>query len=421
MLKISHMTHRGKKRDHNEDAYLFNESLGVFIVCDGMGGHAAGEVASAMACESVMKFFNEHRSQLKKYRENLNGKNRQEVYDLLDQAIATANKAIYQKSQKEIEKKGMGTTLVMILKFPHGVFVSHVGDSRAYLMRKGKLKQLTQDHSLVNELLAAGMISKEEAYNHPQGNVITKALGIQSAVVGDSRYFETMEGDVLFMCSDGLHDYFKENEATSIYQKDDCENPAQELVHFALNSGGRDNITCVLLEFVDKDDSHLHPEKVTVDSKIEVLKKIPLFSSLNYKEISYFLEFTHVVDILESEVIIQEEELGDEMYVILKGELGVYYKNQEVNKLKEGQFFGEMALIDHSKRSATVKALTKAKLLKIIRGELFPVLKKEPRIGVKIFWAFLQNMNKRLRENDKIVANLYEELGKEGAEAPYEL
>lgn len=419
MLKVSHLTNSGMKRDHNEDSYLFNESLGVFIVCDGMGGHAAGEVASSMACESIMSFFKEQHKELKKLKENLDSEGRQKVYELLEKSISLANKKIYKRSQKEPDKKGMGTTLVMALQFPQGTFIAHVGDSRAYLIRKGKLKQLTQDHSLVNEMIAAGMITKDQAHNHPQGNVITKALGIQSAVVGDSRFYETMEGDAIFLCSDGLHDYFKKNEALEIYQKNDVDALAQKYVDFANQAGGKDNITCVLLQFGDKEAPPVHPEKITADSKTQTLKRIPLFSSLNYQEISHLLEFIHVVDIKASQVVIREDELGDEMFVILKGELGVFYQNKEVNRLKAGQFFGEMALIDKAKRSATIQAMSEAKLMKIHRDELFPLLKKEPKIGVKIFWAFLQNMNKRLRENDKVVADLYEEMAKEGAKAPY--
>ncbi len=413
MLEVSHLTDSGRKRDHNEDSYLFDESLGIYIVCDGMGGHAAGEIASQMACEAIMKHFKSHHSAIVEFKKSSASEGFSEqklkIYSLIDDSIAEANKVIFERAQKEPEKKGMGTTLVLAIATEHGVFVAHVGDSRAYLIRKGQLKQLTEDHSLVNEMIAAGMVSKEEAHNHPQGNVITKALGIQSAVVGDCRFFETMEGDAIFLCSDGLHDYFSQNQALDIYHHNSIKNLAKSYIDFANKSGGKDNITCIVLQFGDKEAPPVHPEKVTADSKIQVLKKIPLFSSLNYKEISLLLEFIEVVDFKIAQNVITENEYGDEMFVILKGELGVFYENSQVNSLKPGQFFGEMALIDKAKRSATIQALAPSKLMRIHRDKLFPLLKKEPKIGVKIFWAFLQNMNKRLRDNDKVVAELYEE------------
>ncbi|MEC7276533.1 MAG: Stp1/IreP family PP2C-type Ser/Thr phosphatase [Bdellovibrionota bacterium] len=414
MYKVSHLTNTGVKRDHNEDYYLLDEALGIYIVCDGMGGHAAGEVASEMACQEIMNFLKEQASFIKSCQKKLSKEGRVKMRTLLERATQRANEAIFNRSLREPEKKGMGTTLVMAVVVPQGIFCAHVGDSRAYLIRKGKVKQMTEDHSLVNEMIRSGMISKEDAHNHPQGNVITKALGIQKAVVGDTAFFETMEGDSVFLCSDGLHDYLNPQKIIGLYEKSSIENLSQNFIDHANKSGGKDNITCIALQFGNKEAPPAHPSQVTVDSKIQTLQKIPLFSSLNYKEMAKVLECVHVLDLKASQTVISEGEMGDDMFVILRGELAVIYDQNEVNQLKAGQFFGEMALIDKAKRSATIKTKVPSKLLQIHRDELFPLLKKESRIGLKVFWAFLQNMNKRLRESDRKVFDLYQEIKKEG-------
>lgn len=417
MISFSHQTDTGKKRDHNEDFYELNDELGVYIVCDGMGGHAAGEVASEMTATTILKILEKNQKVFLSLKSPDDSLKRKRISELIKKAVDEANRAVYQMSMEDPSKRGMGTTLVMAIVTEVGTFVAHVGDSRAYLIRKGNVQQLTEDHSLVNEMVRSGVISKEQAMNHPQGNVITKAIGIQEVISPDVLFYETMEGDTIFLCSDGLHDYLKKEDVLSIRGKNTIKTLASEFVKFANFKGGKDNITCICLQFGDIEAPPAHPSNITVDTKIQTLKKIPLFAGLNYKEISQILEIIQIRNIEPGTQIITEGKSGEDMFVILKGHVSVSVQGQEVNQLKPGQFFGEMSLIDKSPRSASIVTIDEVKVMRLTRSDFFPLLKKESRIGLKVFWAFLQNMNKRLRDNDKLVFSMTQE--QMGAKDPF--
>jgi protein phosphatase len=409
MISFSHQTDTGKKRDHNEDFYEFDEQLGLYIVCDGMGGHAAGEVASELACQTAVKFIKSKQKIIQSLQDPSDSPKRRRIVEILKEAVKEANDAVWKTAQEDSSKKGMGTTLVLLLFTKAGVFVAHVGDSRAYLVRGPKVLQLTEDHSLVNEMIKAGIVSKQEALNHPQGNVITQAIGVQKVVTPDVLFYEFVSGDLFFICSDGLHDYFKQGDIFRIVESHGVKNLSHEFVKFANSRGGKDNITCISIQYGKRGAPPAHPSMITATTKMETLKKIPLFASLNFKEMAQVLEVAQVRNIEKGVHIMKEGSTGEDMYIILKGKVDIIAGGNKVAELRPGNFFGEMSLIDRSPRSATVTAASDCKMLRITRSEFFPLLKRESRIGLKVFWSFLQNMNKRLRDNDKIVSNYYSE------------
>lgn len=409
MLSFSHLTDTGRKRDHNEDYYDFDESLGLYVVCDGMGGHAAGEVASELACKTVFEYLKKKEKVFASLKDSHDQAKKKRISTLVEDAIHAANAAVYTLSMKDESKRGMGTTIVLCLVTKAGIFIGHVGDSRAYLIRKAKLIQMTEDHSLVNELIRSGALSKEEARNHPQGNVITQAVGVQEVVRPDVLFHEVMDGDTVFICSDGLHDYLNDEMALKIREKNGIKLICNEFIRFANAKGGKDNITCISLQWGDQLGPPAHPSDVTVAKKIETLKKINLFSGLNYKELSQLLEIIQVRTVEAHTTMVKEGEVGEDMFIILKGRVDILYGRDKVADLGPGKYFGEMSLIDKTPRSATIVTSSICKFMRILRSDLFPLLKKEPRIGLKVFWAFLQNMNVRLRENDKRVFEMHQD------------
>lgn len=403
MLSFSHQTDTGKKRDHNEDFYEFNQELGVFIICDGMGGHASGEVASKSAAQKILEILEKNKNSFLTLKSSEDISKRRNVVGVINKAIFEANKYVHELAQKETSKKGMGTTLVMALVTPCGIFIAHVGDSRAYLVRQQMVQQLTEDHSLVNEMVRSGVLSKEAAKNHPQSNVITKAIGIREAVTPDILFCEVMEGDTFILSTDGLHDYFRENDIAILREENTVRTLASSFIKYANKKGGKDNITCICLQIGEVGKPPQHPSQITVDTKVKTLKKIPLFAGLNYKELCQILEIIQIRNVTSGVEIVKEGKSGEDMFVLLKGYVSVYVDGRKVNELKPGQFFGEMSLIDKSPRSASVISDNDVKMMRLTRSELFPLFKRESRIGLKVFWAFLQNMNKRLRDNDKLV------------------
>lgn len=245
------LTDVGRKRDHNEDSLFYNDELGLFVVADGMGGHAAGEVASAKAVEVIRDF-------VKRCREDdeftwpygLNP-SLDDLQNTLVTAIKLANREVWRLAQDRPEHHGMGTTIASVHVLDNHCAVAHVGDSRVYLVRDRKMQQLTSDHSWVNEQLKRGIISPEEARNHRWKNVITRALGNKEQIEVDVTSIELRTDDVLLICSDGLcaGDDVKEEVILEqiLEHVDDLPTASRILIGLANEAGGRDNITVVLL------------------------------------------------------------------------------------------------------------------------------------------------------------------------------
>jgi protein phosphatase len=224
-------TDRGRKRPSNEDAFGFSVEHGVYLVCDGMGGAAAGEIASSIAVDEMVRLL-EHEVGVE------NGSRAASMPMLAEEAIAQANEAIFSRSQHNEKLSGMGTTLVGLLAEERRVWVFNVGDSRCYLLRNGRLEQITLDHSLVEEQVRLGRMSRSEALRSPLRNVITRALGTQNRVTPDIFEVEPEPGDLFLLCSDGLT-----RELTDAMIESLCA----RLVEAAKKAGGNDNITCILV------------------------------------------------------------------------------------------------------------------------------------------------------------------------------
>ena len=238
-MDIGAISHTGLIREINEDSYFVSEdTMNLFIVADGMGGHKAGEVASSLAIDSVKSFIQNHIPKAV-------GNSDESVCKIIEEAIFEANTRVFKESIQEERYQGMGTTITMAL-IQSKMFIGHIGDSRAYLIRDGEITQITQDHSLVAELLKNGTITEKEAKAHPQRNIITRALGTEENILVDVYTIELLQGDIIVLCSDGLSNLvdpveIKESLMNSRSMQVGCEH----LVALANERGGHDNITII--------------------------------------------------------------------------------------------------------------------------------------------------------------------------------
>ena len=221
----------GKLRKQNEDAAWFDEARAVFAVADGMGGHLAGEVASRMAIEAVQRMARE---------------NERPGIAALREAVACAHETILTHAQDHIECAGMGTTLSVLWLGENYAYIAHVGDSRIYRLREGSLTQITQDHSLVEELVRVGLITREQARTHPRRNIITRALGTHGENEPDLLVTDVQDGDVFLLCTDGLTGMVPDDEIERTLRDCGIEAAADRLLALALDAGGRDNVTLIL-------------------------------------------------------------------------------------------------------------------------------------------------------------------------------
>ncbi len=232
------LSDRGCKRPSNEDAFAYSIEHGVYVVCDGMGGAAAGEIASSIAVDEFLRLLTSRTGS-------------SPLPELAAQAIGTANQAIFSRAQRNPKLSGMGTTLVALVVEESRVWILNVGDSRCYRLRNGHLEQESLDHSLVEEQVRAGRMTPSEALRSPFRNMITRALGTQVEVTPDCFPLEAEPGDLFLLCSDGLTRELTDSDIQSMLSADlQLQDHATRLIDAAKSAGGNDNITCLLVRAV---------------------------------------------------------------------------------------------------------------------------------------------------------------------------
>ena len=395
----------GKKRAHNEDAYLVDEALGLYAVADGMGGHAAGEVASAAAVKALRDALAEDRPVLEAFARAPTLENRENAAQLVERAVQKACAEVYALSATDRSKRGMGTTLVTFVACGKNAVLAHVGDSRIYLFRNDRVHQLTEDHTMVQEQLKRGLITKADAATAENRNVITRAIGVQRSVAVDTLVTELVPGDVYLLCTDGLHGYIAEDEMPSLLGQEK-QRLVDLLVDLALQRGGKDNVTAVIVSIEgDRDD-----EAADVEGRTEILRRIPLFQHMTYKELLGILGVARGRQFQAGQTIIREGELGDELFVLFRGKVEVRKSGMAIATLRAGGHFGEMGLVDQAPRSATVVAMEDTSAISIDRANLLKLMRRDPLLAVKLLWSFVQVLSARLRNTNEALTGLKSEL-----------
>ncbi len=236
----------GRRRQHNEDAYLADDELGLWVVADGMGGHAAGEVASQEACDAVFGVVKRGKQKIS-IEEPPKDTTLQAAHRLLEGAIQAATYIVFSMAELDMGKTGMGTTISAMMKIGRVLVLAQVGDSRIYRVRGGVADQLTEDHTLVGWQVKHGIITEAEARVSKQRNVITRAVGNRDYVQVDTFQSDYVPGDSFLLCSDGLHGYLETDEIPE-YMALGGSRAVNALIEMANERGGRDNITAVVVE-----------------------------------------------------------------------------------------------------------------------------------------------------------------------------
>ncbi len=247
-FKSSGLTDTGQVRENNEDAWKVIPEQNIFVLADGMGGHSAGEIAAQETVDKYAQLVMENQKTLT----SINAK------DFLKDTIKEINHSVFRLAKADRELRGMGTTICCGLFVDDQLFYAHVGDSRIYRFRNHKIKQLTDDHSLVQELIELGELNKRQALEFNQRNIITKAVGTEPHVVPSISSCDIKSGDIILMCSDGLSDLLSNKEIEKILNlSTDIEHKTELFVQSANRRGGLDNITVILLEVTADEQAHL--------------------------------------------------------------------------------------------------------------------------------------------------------------------
>jgi len=396
-------THQGRTREQNEDNFLVDKKLNLFIVADGMGGHAAGEVASSTAVREVRRVLADHRAVIEDFGANESAEGRQALLKLISDAIRHACARIFELGQASAERRGMGTTLCLLMVSGRRGFLGHVGDSRIYMLRAGKVEQLTEDHSLVNEMIRRGRLKPGDVFDSPYKNALTRAVGVYETVEVDTFDFDILPGDNFLLCSDGLSCYLDDEVTRRFLSHETVKEIPDRFIEFANESGGKDNITSVVVRVVTDEDEQANDRLVEVRLRLDTLRAIPMFKYLSYKGLVKVMNITEPHKFAAGAAIFDEGSRGEELYLLLVGHVAIEKAGKTLAELGPGSHFGEMAMVDKSPRSATARALDDVRVLVIQRHQFYDVMRRDPSMAVKLMWSFIQALNTRLRvTNDEL-------------------
>ncbi len=346
----------GKVRDHNEDNFLVDKKLALFIVADGMGGHAAGEVASAIAVRTVHE-------EIKREKE------------LLDDYVSGATGA-------------------------------------SKVTTNGRIQQVTEDHTVYNELIKRGKLTREQIEKVQQKNAITRAVGVYERVEVDTLVIELIAGDILMLASDGLHGYIESPDELSEPLGLEGDEGVKALINLANDRGGKDNITTVVVKVGEEGATDTDRAR-RLALKRDVLANMPLFARLTERELLRVMQAVEVRSFHDGDVVIREGDKGDELFIVLDGKVRVSRGEQVLTHLGQGEHVGEMALIRSVPRSATVTAVGNAEVIAIRRADFFEILRKEHEVAVKMLWQFLGVLADRLDQTNSQLHNAKRELAAE--------
>lgn len=243
-MRIGFKSDKGMIREKNED-YLsvLSGNPGIplaFIIADGMGGHNSGEVASKSAVDFISSY-------ILQFPETMQDEH--EILSVIRDVVMKANASVYNLARTNEEHLGMGTTLIAAVELKHRLYIAHVGDSRAYVLRDGQMTRITKDHSYIEELISQGSLTREEAENHPKRNIITRALGCEESILVDTYESEILKNDIYLLCTDGLTTMLKEDEIRSVLESEpDPQQACNILVDRANGCGGEDNISVIVFK-----------------------------------------------------------------------------------------------------------------------------------------------------------------------------
>jgi serine/threonine protein phosphatase PrpC/CRP-like cAMP-binding protein len=317
----------------------------------------------------------------------------------LFQAVQVANEKIYTHSQGD--SRGMCTTVVVWWSLGDHALITHAGDSRAYLVRAGRVIQITEDHRFGVEMVKEGVLTPAQAAKSPYARTLSRAVGHEPSVKLDLLQLEIRPGDRWILCTDGVSDYIERDEwltQSSRMLKEVAEWARQE----SKRRGGRDNLTLVLGEA--SPTTRTNPRAVDLLRKFELLGRIPAFQHLTYIETLKLLSATEVREFPQETLLYREGDLSKDMYLIVRGSAKVIKERVEVALRVEGDLIGEMGLLDDAPRSASVQITSGSTLIRFGRAEVMELFRKESVLAVKFLWATVHDLSSRLRRATAQVA-----------------
>lgn len=388
-VQASAQTDIGRVRKNNEDALLCQPELGLFAVADGMGGHAGGEVASAMAIAELKKAMR-HLPE-GPFLADPSLANRRTILQFLRQTVSAINAAIFARGQEESSLRGMGCTMDVVLLRGRSLFLAHVGDSRVYGLLGGTLFQLTEDHTLGQTLLSSGAMSEAEVAQHPQRNLLMRAMGVYPQVEVDTAYLDVAPDDIFMLCSDGVYGMVGRDQLQRALT---LPNPqaAQALIDAALAGGGRDNASAVVLQVMACSDAL--SIRVGSEEVRAAMAKASLFAGFSTAELLRVQQIAIGQVVTTGDVIFESGQRVSEIYLVIDGMLSLWRDELKVGWLGTGDPFGELSLYP-GESAVTVKADQPTRILRFPLESVQNLMRSDSALGVKLALNALQRVWQR--------------------------
>jgi serine/threonine protein phosphatase PrpC len=384
-------TDRGLARFENQDTFLIDRGLGLAVLCDGMGGHAGGGRASALAAHAFKDAIIAGKPLVRSYADHQRPElvQKREISALLQEAADAASRAVHEEAAVRAQCAKMGTTLVAVLLLDNHAFIVNVGDSRGvYLLRGASLEQVTRDHTVYAELLRSGQLRPGAYPRSGFRNILTRAVGTKEHCDADSVVIDVLPGDRILLCSDGVHQYLDPPDGSTeelrreLSQKDG-QSAADALIDFANARGGCDDMTAVVLTLGMLGDYDAD-ELGALAGRYDALARSPLFVPLDERERSSILALAEVRRFERGETIIGPEAMGGDMYVLLRGSVHVEQREGGAFQLELGQLVVAESWMNAGQCSTRAVASTASELLVLPRQELFRLFRTDADLAEKI-------------------------------------
>lgn len=383
----------GNKREQNEDAFLIDRNLSLFVVCDGMGGHAAGDVASRKAVEFVRAYIQERSEILEEAGSEPGGYFK--VVELAESATLATCERLHELASSDPNLAGMGTTMTLLIIVDGKAVMSHVGDSRLYLLRDQNLHQLSSDHTLVNEMIQRGAMTIEESETSPYQNVLTRSVGSVRAVEAEMLLFDLVPNDTFLLCSDGLTTYLEDDqELADFMSSSHLDTIPNKLIDIANLRGGHDNITALVVRI--ESDKSTDPGENETQLKTQLLSNSFLGERLSYNRLLRLVEISELKTFAKGDKVVKVGESCGGAIFVLNGSISYTHNIKGVQTLSVGDCLFVTSLSRGRKSKFDIVADDSATILQVPRLKFKRLAKRFPKFGRILYARLLSRIGNQL-------------------------
>jgi len=389
------ITDQGKKRTNNEDAFIDMPEIGLFAVADGIGGEQCGEVASDLAVKTVSEYVKNSKAVIEAYLMSESTENRNQVLNMLSEALIKANTKIYRKADEMKLNGRMGTTLTIFLAIENTGFMAHAGDSRLYMVRENEMTQLSSDHTVANDYKKQYGDSADH-FDERIAGMLTRAVGIQEFIEPEKLSFVIAPNDRYLICSDGLYNYIGNQGEKKLFEMLAVKDHKQEdedkylsktiarLIEMTYTKGAPDNITAVIISALGSDEEVTGTKELI--KKFDAVRKISLFAGLEYKDLLNVMDKAEIRTYNRYDVINRTTVSDPELYIILEGKVSSLKGSKNIKTFYSGDHIGEVAFLTDEKPQFNLFVDKPSTFLIIKRSVFQQLVSENPALGVKLLW-----------------------------------